>query len=652
MKITASSTGKEGLASIEQEKNDFVQKKKAEMKSRGDRVVWKGAALMGLAMLISKVIGTLQKIPLQNVAGDRVFGIYNAVYPLYQLLLVMVTAGFPVAVSLLVAEHEAVDDRLGARRVLKASMLLLFLSGIAGFMLMWLGADQIAGWIGDPSTVQAVKAASLALWFTPVMAALRGYYQGRGQMLPSAVSQLSEQLVRVTAMITMLWIGWQFSWSDAALAAGATSGSAFGGAAGLAVMAVYGLRERRAGRSGIAAGLGGRWNEASTAVVPDEAKDAAGEMNVESGDQAKQRLNGRFEDHAEDQSGFSGGKKEGFKAFKSVNKGNRDSAAAISAEGSGGLGIWQQIRRLALLAIPVTLGALAVPALSVVDAFTVPRLLKGTGMEAAEAMSLFGQYGRGQPLVQLVVMVAGAMGAALVPALASARARKDHGAVKQQAALVMRAAWAVGAAAALGLALLAEPINVMLYADDTGSRTFALVGLTAFAGTVNAVAAAALQGLGAVRAPALFMLAAALLKAAFNAALVPAFGTAGAACAGIAALTAAALLSAGAVRRAAGAAMPASGAAGIGLALACTAAALVLAERGAAALLGPLPPRAAAAALALGGVALGGAVFAAAMLRCGGITARELRALPGGEALAARLQNWRLLPQSRRSGRK
>ena len=128
-------------------------------------------------------------------------------------------------------------------------------------------------------------------------------------------------------------------------------------------------------------------------------------------------------------------------------------------------------------------------------------------MDAAGAMSLFGLYSRGQPLVQLVVMVAGAMGAALVPALAAAQARKDAGAVKQQAALAMRAAWAVGAAAALGLAVLAEPINVMLYADDAGSRTFALVGLTALAGTVNAVAAAALQGLGKVRAPALFMLA-------------------------------------------------------------------------------------------------------------------------------------------------
>ena len=102
-----------------------------------------GSRPNGGGYAVSKVIGTLQKIPLQNVAGDRVFGIYNAVYPFYQLLLVMVTAGFPVAVSLLVAQHEAVGDRMGARHVLKASVLLLAVSGLAGFALCGLGQIEL-----------------------------------------------------------------------------------------------------------------------------------------------------------------------------------------------------------------------------------------------------------------------------------------------------------------------------------------------------------------------------------------------------------------------------------------------------------------------------------------------------------------------------
>ena len=73
----------------------------------------RGAALLGAAAILSKLLGTLQKIPLQNVAGDTAFGIYNAVYPLYILILFAATAGFPVAVSKFVRDHALVDRRLG-----------------------------------------------------------------------------------------------------------------------------------------------------------------------------------------------------------------------------------------------------------------------------------------------------------------------------------------------------------------------------------------------------------------------------------------------------------------------------------------------------------------------------------------------------------
>lgn len=558
---------------------------------------------MGAAALISKALGTLQKIPLQNIAGDRVFGIYNAVAPLYQLLLAIVSSGFPVAISILVAEREVHGDRIGAGRILGASAMLLFGYGVVLFIPMWGGADVVAAWIGDSEAAQAIRMSALALWVVPAMAALRGYYQGRNEMLPSAASQLSEQTVRVAGMLALLAVGWHYGWGDAKLAAGATAGSAIGGTAGLAVMVGIWLRERA------------RYRYGTTVIKWSELR----RLGEQSGQEVREALDGQKE--LQEQKALKGQKE-------------------LKNHSTGGL-----MRRLIMLAIPVTFGALAVPVLGVVDSFTVPRLLRAAGDGQAEAMALFGLYSRGQPLVQLVVMVAGAMGTALVPALAAARLHRDEAGVKQHATIVLRFAWALGAAAAIGLAALAEPINVMLYADDEGTRTFALVGCTALAGTVSALTAAVLQGLGAVRAPALFMLAAAALKAALNAALVPALGIAGAACAGIAALTAAALLGTGAVRRAAGAALPARRTAGIALALAVMAAVLVPAERGAASLLGPLPPRAAAAALALGGVALGGAVFLAAVLRFGGLTARELRALPGGGALAAKLQQLRLLPR-------
>ncbi|MBB3114117.1 O-antigen/teichoic acid export membrane protein [Paenibacillus phyllosphaerae] len=556
---------------------------------RGRRTgVLQGAAVLGGAVIISKVLGTLQKIPLQNLAGDRVFGIYNAVYPFYQLLLIMATAGLPVAISLLVAEQAATGNKLAVRRIVSASALLLGLTGAAGFFLMWSCSTLAAGWIGDEAAGSAIRASALALWVVPLLAALRGYYQGLGRMLPAALSQLSEQTVRVAAMLTLLLIGWHFGWSDERLAAGATAGSLFGGLAGLMMMGAVVWRDSR------------RIHVQPFASVTSK------------------------------------------KPYVTLTqaKGRTSDPPAIQTPRYAIL-----MKRIIRVAVPVTLGALVVPMLGVVDSFTVPRLLSEEGRNAAEAMRQFGLYSRGQPLVQLVVMVAGAVGSALVPAMVAARVRGDAGAARDQAALAMRGAWWLGAAAAMGLALLAAPINHMLYNDEAGSVTFALIGVSALFGTVNAIASSVLQGLGAVRAPALFMVAAAALKAVLNVALVPALGINGAACAGIAALGCAALLGAAAVRRESAAVLPAAQAAGLVLALAVMAAALLIIERGGAPLLDALlPPRTAATALALGGTALGAALFLAAGLRFGGLTARDLRALPGGASLAARFMRWRLLP--------
>ncbi|WP_020620845.1 putative polysaccharide biosynthesis protein [Paenibacillus daejeonensis] len=547
----------------------------------------RGAVWLGAAALISKVIGTLQKIPLQNLAGDRVFGIYNAVYPFYQLLLFLATAGIPVAVSLLVAERRESGDDEGMHRVLRTAVALLGLCGAIGFAVMWASAGTVAGWIGDDEAAAAIRMASLALWFVPAMAALRGYFQGMERMQPSAFSQVIEQSVRVVVMLLLLYAGLTWGWSDRGLASGALAGSAAGGAAGLVTMLVFWWQAERRGRGHVKRKVG---------VAKGDLAEAAG----------------------------------------------RSTAAGLPV-----------IRRLVALAVPVALGSIALPIFGIVDAFTVPRLLQQGGLEAAQAMERFGQYSRAQPLVQLVVMVAGAGAGALVPALAAARARGDLVQARLQAGLALRLAWYIGLPAALGLMLLAEPINVMLYADNAQTDIFALVGSTAAAGTLGAVTAAVLQGFGSVRGPAVFLLAAALLKVALSLALVPAYGLAGAAWSGIAALALPALLGLAAVRRAGG---PGRGlgrpawrhAAAAGLALACMAAALWLLGRGFAALPGwggPQPSRMLAAVFALTGVAVGAAVYGAALLRGGAFGADELRALPGGTKLAAKLRRWRLLPR-------
>ena len=164
----------------------------------------KGAAWLGAAAVISKLLGTLQKIPLQNVAGDEAYGIYTAVYPFYILILFLATAGFPIAVSSFVTEARVRGNAAAASQVLKVAIILLMISGVAGFALLFFGAHVIAGWIGNKETVPAIQSVSFALLFVPVMAALRGYFQGNQDMIPTAVSQVVEQFIRVGTMIFVL----------------------------------------------------------------------------------------------------------------------------------------------------------------------------------------------------------------------------------------------------------------------------------------------------------------------------------------------------------------------------------------------------------------------------------------------------------------
>ena len=157
-------------------------------------------------------------------------------YPLYSLFIVIATAGIPVAISRLVSEKVAVNDYENAQRVFKISRVLMFVIGFISFLICYFGADFMAEHVyKDPGALLPIKAIAPALIFVPVMSSYRGYFQGRQNMNPTAISQFVEQVVRVgvglLATVLLLDMG-----LDAA-AAGATFGATMGAVGGLIVIA-------------------------------------------------------------------------------------------------------------------------------------------------------------------------------------------------------------------------------------------------------------------------------------------------------------------------------------------------------------------------------------------------------------------------------
>ncbi len=186
------------------------------------------------ATMISKLIGTLQKIPLQNYAGDSVFGYYNAAYPMYTMIMFVATAGLPMAVSACFAQAYADGaNPLTAHQSWLKLRSRMIIVGIMLGLFMLLTAPILANMMGIPELDWPISALALAMFWVPLLSTWRGWVQARGQMQVSAISQVIEQFVRVTAMVLFLIIGIKFQWPDQISAAAVHLGTAIGAACAL-----------------------------------------------------------------------------------------------------------------------------------------------------------------------------------------------------------------------------------------------------------------------------------------------------------------------------------------------------------------------------------------------------------------------------------
>ena len=157
-----------------------------------------GAAILAIAGLICKIIGAVYKIPLRNLIGEEAMGIYTTVYPIYTFLLDFSTSGIPTAISKLVAEERSKGNFSAAHKVFLTSLKLLFLIGGVTTLLMVLGAPVIAKTLLIESW-QPVAAIAFSLLFVSLLSAYRGYYQGMQNMMPTAITQLIEQIIKLIA---------------------------------------------------------------------------------------------------------------------------------------------------------------------------------------------------------------------------------------------------------------------------------------------------------------------------------------------------------------------------------------------------------------------------------------------------------------------
>jgi len=426
----------------------------------------KGAAILGAAAFISKLLGVFYRIPYQNMTGDEGLYIYQQVYPLYSTLLVLATAGFPIAVSKLVSERLALGDTYGAKRVFRLSSTVLTATGVFFFCILFFGAEIIAEWMGNPDMLTLpIKSVSFALLIVPTMSVMRGYFQGHQNMVPTAVSQVTEQFVRVFTIIVAAYWVMSVGMDLVDAGAGAVFGAVTGALAAFVTLLFYWRRSQSMQRE-----------LAATATV--------------------------------DRAAYE-----------------RESNATV-------------VKRILYYAIPICFGSLVLPLLGLVDSFTVANLLERIqGLNSLEAAALKGVYDRGQPLIQFSAFFATALSLAIVPAVSEALAKGQHALVALRAEIALRITFLFGLPASVGLAVIAEPTNILLYENGRGSFALAVLAFTTVFSTLGVTSSGILQGLGLVLLPARNLFVGVLVKLLFNLVLIGPLGIVGAAIATVAAYT-------------------------------------------------------------------------------------------------------------------
>lgn len=194
--------------------------------------------------------------------------------------------------------------------------------------------------------------------------------------------------------------------------------------------------------------------------------------------------------------------------------------------------VWKVIKELTLISLSVSASSLILLMFQLVDSFTVYNMLRSSGLTADHAMSIKGVYDRGQPLVQMGILVASTLALAIVPLIAHHGSKKGGRSAIPFIQLTYRTAFLFGWAAAAGLALVLPYVNAMLFETRDGSFALIIFSFQIFWLSLILPLTAILQGVGKIKLPTLLLLGGLVVKIIGNQFLVPSFGIIGASIAG------------------------------------------------------------------------------------------------------------------------
>lgn len=162
-------------------------------KKRKSNFIVQGS-ILAMAGILSRIIGMVRRIPIEHIIGDKGNGYYGAAYEIYAMMLLISCYSLPLAVSKVVSSKMSKKQYRNAQKAFQCAMFFAVTTGGLMFIVCELFGDFLANLLGEPMSATALKILGPALLSVSVMGVFRGYFQGLGTMMPTAVSQILEQI--------------------------------------------------------------------------------------------------------------------------------------------------------------------------------------------------------------------------------------------------------------------------------------------------------------------------------------------------------------------------------------------------------------------------------------------------------------------------
>lgn len=187
-----------------------------------------GAVILMIANIISKILGAVLKIPLTYIIHEEGMAVYNTAFSVYVMFLAFVVSGMPFAVQKLTAASHAKGEAPRAKETVRLATVILAAAGLIGSLVLWFFADFFALAMKEARAAEALRAIAPSVLLVALGTAVKSGFQGKSDMLPTAVSQVIEAFVKLFAgyffAVWLLRLG--TSYAAAGAAAGVTAGEA------------------------------------------------------------------------------------------------------------------------------------------------------------------------------------------------------------------------------------------------------------------------------------------------------------------------------------------------------------------------------------------------------------------------------------------